>query len=38
MAHGSDLAEKLLPSGPITSPWGGGGVGVHAADAAQSAK
>lgn len=38
MAHGSDLAEKLLPSGPISSPWSGGGAGVEAADVAQSAK
>lgn len=38
MAHGSNLAEKLLPSGPINSPWSGGGAGVEAADAAQSAK
>lgn len=38
MAHGSDLAEKLLPSGPITGPWSGGGAGVQAADTAQSAK
>lgn len=38
MAHGSDLAEKLLPSGPVTRPWSGGGAGVQAADTVQSAK
>lgn len=38
MAHGSDPSDKLFLSGPVTSPWRGVGVGVQAADTAQSAK
>lgn len=38
MAHGSHLAEKFLPSDPITGPRGGGGVGVETADTDISAK
>lgn len=38
MAHGSDLAEKSLPSGPLTDPWSGREAGVQAADTVQSAK
>lgn len=38
MAHGSDAADKLFPSVPVTSPWRGVGAHVQAADTAQSAK